>query len=120
MNHASVIEYYTATDGRRLALRRYVPSSEARAHVVVLHGIISHSGWYDTSCSALSERGFDVHALDRRGSGLNGDSPGDVDSLQTWVEDVIAYLEGLRKSGRPIFLLGISWGGKLAPAVARA
>ncbi len=120
MNQAFVIEHYTASDGRRLALRRYIPPAEARAHVVVLHGIISHSGWYDTSCHALAELGFDLHALDRRGSGLNGDSPGDVDSPQRWIDDVVGYLDGLRASGRPIFLLGISWGGKLAPAVARA
>jgi acylglycerol lipase len=120
MNHASVIEYYTAADNRRLALRRYMPAGEVRAHVVVLHGIISHSGWYEASCHALAKRGFDVHALDRRGSGLNSELPGDVDSAQTCVRDVVDYLDHLRPSGRPIFLLGISWGGKLAPAVARA
>lgn len=117
---ASVIESYTAADDRRLALRRYQPAQEPRANVVVLHGIISHSGWYDTSCSALADRGLDVHALDRRGSGLNAQQPGDVDSMTSWIGDIIDYLTLLKQTGRPTFLLGISWGGKLAPAVARA
>lgn len=116
---ASVIQSYIAADSRRLELRRYIPHGPPRADVVVLHGIISHSGWYDVSCTALAQRGFDVHALDRRGSGLNADQPGDVDSLETWVSDVVDYLAQLKQTGRPTFLLGISWGGKLAPAVAR-
>lgn len=116
----SVIEYYQASDGRRLALRRYRPAMETRADVVILHGIISHSGWYDTSSLALAERGFDVHALDRRGSGLNADAPGDVDSMHTWMRDVIDYLIRIKQTDRPLFLMGISWGGKLAPAIARA
>jgi acylglycerol lipase len=116
---ASVIQSYTAVDGRRLELRRYPPAGPPRADVVILHGIISHSGWYDISCTALARRGFDVHALDRRGSGLNADQSGDVDSLDTWIRDVIDYLAQLKMTGRPTFLLGISWGGKLAPAIAR-
>ncbi len=120
VNKASAIEYYQAANGRQLALRRYLPAVESRADVVILHGIISHSGWYDVSSVALANRGFDVHALDRRGSGLNGDLPGDIDSMRTWLSDVVAYLSQIKQAGRPLFLLGISWGGKLAPAVARA
>lgn len=119
VNNASAIEYFQAADGRQLALRRYRPPSDSRADVVILHGIISHSGWYDISSVALADRGFDVHALDRRGSGLNGDVPGDIDSMQTWLSDVIDYLSQIKHPDRPLFLLGISWGGKLAPAVAR-
>ena len=39
--------------------------------------------------------GFEVHFLDRRGSGLNAEQPGDVDRWQTWIDDVAAYLEKL-------------------------
>ncbi len=120
VNSASAIEYYQASDGRRLALRRYQPAMEPQADVVILHGIISHSGWYDISSLALADRGFAVHALDRRGSGLNGEVPGDIDSVKTWLSDVIDYLSQIKSGGRPIFLFGISWGGKLVPAVARA
>jgi acylglycerol lipase len=61
---------------------------------------------------------FDVHFLDRRGSGLNAEAPGDVDNWATWIDDVTTYLAQLR-GGPPIVLCGISWGGKLAAAVAR-
>ena len=89
-----------------------------RARVVFVHGITSHGGWYSRSCEHLADAGFDAHFLDRRGSGLNSESPGDVDRWTTWIDDMAAYLEQLPKP-RHVSLCGISWGGKLATAVAR-
>jgi alpha-beta hydrolase superfamily lysophospholipase len=122
------IEFYGARDGRRLAVRRWDALEEPRARIVFLHGITSHGGWYSGSCASLSASGFDVHFLDRRGSGLNADEPGDVDHWTTWIDDVATYLELLRNhptpdtqypTPAPAVLCGISWGGKLATAVAR-
>ena len=45
----------------------------------------------------LASAGFEVHFLDRRGSGLNADEPGDVDRWQTWIDDVAVYLEQIRE-----------------------
>lgn len=112
------VDFYPAADGRRLAVRVWRSPSAARARVVFLHGITSHGGWYSRSCEHLAGAGFDVHFLDRRGSGLNFERPGDVDVWHTWVEDVRAYLEADRDA-RPTVLCGISWGGKLAAATAR-
>lgn len=112
------IEFYTASDGRRLAVRVWDGIAPPRARVVMLHGITSHGGWYNRSCQHLNECGFEVHFLDRRGSGLNIEARGDVDRDTTWLTDVTAYLERIR-DGRPVVLCGISWGGKLAAAVAR-
>jgi alpha-beta hydrolase superfamily lysophospholipase len=85
---------------------------------VFLHGVTSHGGWYYRSCHYLNTRGFEVHFLDRRGSGLNAAERGDVDCYETWIEDVAVYLEQLG-GDRPVVLGGISWGGKLAATVAR-
>jgi alpha-beta hydrolase superfamily lysophospholipase len=92
---------------------------------VFLHGIISHGGWYGECAARLATKGIEVHYLDRRGSGLNADEPGDVDRWQTWIEDVAQYLSELRTANlsaascTPTVLCGISWGGKLAVTVAR-
>ncbi|MEX2308787.1 MAG: alpha/beta fold hydrolase [Pirellulales bacterium] len=112
------IDFYEAGDGRRLAVRVWEAAETPRASVVFLHGITSHGGWYARSCDHLARGGFDVHFLDRRGSGLNRDRPGDVDCWQRWIDDVAIYLEKTRGT-RPVVLCGISWGGKLAAAVAR-
>ncbi len=113
------IETYTAHDGRLLTLRHFEPAFEPLGTVVLLHGIISHSGWYGASAGYLADRGFNVVALDRRGSGLNCELRGDVDRWTTWVDDVTTICETYHQRG-PVVLLGISWGGKLAPVVARS
>jgi alpha-beta hydrolase superfamily lysophospholipase len=126
------IEPYRAADGRPLAVRVWRPDGPRVATVVFLHGITSHGGWYSRSCAHLAAAGCEVHFLDRRGSGLNHRERGDVDQWQTWVDDVAVYLKRCQVSGvrgqiplspdtrhlKPI-LCGISWGGKLATAVAR-
>jgi len=114
------ITHSTAADGYRFAVRVWAAQGAAapRASVVCLHGIISHGGWYHPSCRELARAGCEVHFLDRRGSGLNRAGRGDVDRWQTWPADVEGYLAGL-PDGPPRALLGISWGGKLAAAVAR-
>jgi acylglycerol lipase len=112
------IGFYSAHDGRRLAVRVWNGIDPPRARVVMLHGITSHGGWYERSCAHLNECGFEVHFLDRRGSGLNAEGRGDVDRHETWIDDVTTYLDALGRE-RPVVLAGISWGGKLAAAVAR-
>jgi alpha-beta hydrolase superfamily lysophospholipase len=86
--------------------------------VICLHGIISHGGWYVTSCGHLAEQGFEVHFVDRRGSGLNSPPRGDVDRFETWMTDVEDYASRLPDDA-PKLLVGISWGGKLAAAIGK-
>jgi alpha-beta hydrolase superfamily lysophospholipase len=111
------IEHFALFDGYACAARIW-DVAEPIGRIVCLHGIISHGGWYRSSCRHLAQAGFEVHMLDRRGSGLNLADRGDVDSYQTWLGDVESYLD--RLTGElPRIVLGISWGGKLAMAVAR-
>jgi alpha-beta hydrolase superfamily lysophospholipase len=114
------VERYTAADGRLLAAHVWAAQGAARVRAVFVHGISSHAGWYERGNRRLAEAGHEVHFLDRRGSGANEVARGDVDRWQTWLDDVTTYLRRLRKgSTTPVVLCGISWGGKLAAAVAR-
>lgn len=117
LSPAPLIDSFVADDGYRFACRRWHVDNPL-GHVVVVHGIISHSGWYLKTGARLAKAGFAVHSLDRRGSGLNFASRGDVDHSETWVRDLERYLESLG-SDSPRLLIGISWGGLLATTVAR-
>lgn len=117
MLSSASITRFTASDGYAFAVRLW-PCPQPMARMVFVHGIISHSGWYPGSCRFLAERGFEVHFLDRRGSGLNLQDRGDVRAYDVWLSDVEEYLEHL-PSDVPRMLLGISWGGTLTAAVAR-
>jgi alpha-beta hydrolase superfamily lysophospholipase len=114
------IESTVARDGYRFFVRVWNSAADRPppARVFFLHGIVSHGGWYAWSCARIAAAGFEVHFLDRRGSGLNAAARGDVDSPETWVRDVADYTAAASCDGQPAILAGISWGGKLALAVA--
>ncbi len=111
---------FRASDGYRFYTRCYRPAGTPLARVVVLHGIRSHAEWYAGSCRSLAERGYEVHFLDRRGSGWNTAHRGDCSSFHRLIDDVAEFILDLRRTqaGLPLFLVGISWGGKLAVALA--
>ena len=117
-----------ASDGYRVHFRHWNPESfgiPCRGIVIALHGIQSHSGWYDYSSRRMTEAGLAVYFADRRGSGLNGAQRGHAAHAMRLVNDVralrllaIAETAPLATPPLPVTLLGISWGGKIAAATA--
>jgi len=116
MSSDPTIETFRAGDGYTWKYRVY-RASMPRAHLICLHGIQSHGGWYERSCRFLTEAGYNVHFLDRRGSGLNETARGDTPSFHRLLDDIEEYTTRLRDT--PMFVLAISWGGKLAVALQR-
>lgn len=124
---AYTVEEFQASDGYRWRYRRYHAAETPRAAVVFIHGIQSHGGWYEHSCTRLSQAGFAVSFLDRRGSGLNSEARGDAPSFRRLLDDLAEFLQaqprtstrGDKVARLPVFLGAISWGGKLAAALER-
>jgi alpha-beta hydrolase superfamily lysophospholipase len=108
---------YVGSDGASLAYVSYTKSGATTA-LVYLHGIESHAGWFALVADALRHRGFDVYCLDRRGSGLNRENrgflSGYVDDYSTLLADIRAFVNPLHERYEQVFLVGLSWGGKLA------
>jgi alpha-beta hydrolase superfamily lysophospholipase len=112
---------FRTSDGYTFYYRRFVPpTGKLRARLVLLHGVRSHGGWYGQSCAELAAAGFEVYFLDRRGSGLNTAHRGDCPTYRRLIDDVVEFLLCLRQERAflPVFVLGISWGGKLAVGLA--
>lgn len=105
-----------AEDGYPLSFIHYPARGPSRATVAMIHGIQSHAGWYTQSSTRLAEAGFDVYFLDRRGSGANAQDRGHCRGPRQLKDDLLRFLRMVRSTaaGRPVFLLAISWGGKLA------
>lgn len=116
---AEAIGQYTASDGAILKFRRYEPAGSPRANVVALHGIQSHSGWYEWSSRRLAQAGCDLRFLDRRGAGLNRKARCDTMSADRLLQDVLEFLDETADEGerRPTILCGVSWAGKLLGAL---
>ena len=108
---------YAGSDGASLAYVSYAQPGATTA-LVYLHGIESHAGWFALAADALRNQGFDVYCLDRRGSGLNRENrgflSGYVDDYGTLLADIHAFIAPLRERYQHVFLVGLSWGGKLA------
>lgn len=110
---------WEASDGYPLMVRLWEPVGPVRGYLVALHGIQSHGGWYEWSCSELANAGFAVHFLDRRGCGLNWLRRGDAPSYRRLVADVVEYVRELKaNAAEPAFLWAGSWGAKVATAAA--
>jgi alpha-beta hydrolase superfamily lysophospholipase len=111
-----LLSLFCASDGYRFYFRHYPAAGAPRARLVFVHGIRSHGGWYTRSCAQFAEAGFDVYFLDRRGAGLNTAHRGDAPNFRRLLDDVAEFVQHLRadRGWLPVFVCGISWGGKLA------
>lgn len=112
---------YTTTDGAKLGYIAHTSTTgKSDTALVYLHGIESHAGWFDEAADRLCARGYDVFCLDRRGSGINrenrGFPSGHVDSYVTLFADIDAFTMPLRSEYEAVYLIGLSWGGKLGLA----
>jgi acylglycerol lipase len=110
----------TMSDGYSVHVTRWRPEGRPRGHLVVLHGVQSHGGWYHNFGRTLADRGYETTFPDRRGSGKNTVDRGHASSDIRLLDDVAECLRSVRDRdpSLPIALAGISWGGKLAVITA--
>jgi acylglycerol lipase len=111
---------FAASDGYPLHVALWRPIGPAKGQIVVLHGVQSHSGWYQPLGRTLARAGYLVSFPDRRGSGANPQDRGHAPSSRRLILDLVEWLERLRQEqpGLKTAVAGISWGGKLAVIVA--
>lgn len=97
------------------------PVDDAKAAVVLVHGLGEHVGRYEHVAEALNAAGYAVYAQDVRGHGQSvgfpGDMGGDVDRI---ISDVIEQTARVRLTHDRVFLLAHSMGTMIAmPAVPK-
>ena len=114
----------SAADGDCLETYAWEPDGQdARAVVVVAHGLHDHGRRYGGLAAALNEVGVAVYAFDQRGHGASGGDPQRFDSIDQLVGDLsdVAALARAAHPGLPVFYYGHSMGGLVvAHATARA
>ncbi|MGV8938831.1 MAG: alpha/beta fold hydrolase [Allorhizobium sp.] len=113
---------FSSPSGALLAYHHQDADGDARAILLVCHGLIEHSRRYEAFAVAMAERGLHVYAHDHRGHGetLATEAPlgrfADRDGAQKVVDDVLAMREMARDEnpGLPVILFGHSMGGLIA------
>lgn len=114
-----VLEQVAASDGYSLTYRTWRPTSEPRATLVLLNGIMSHSAWFFPLVDDLVEAGYAVVGADRRGSGLNEEARGDAPSAKSIIDDALSIIDHSVPQGHPMFIVGWCWGSVLALNLVR-
>jgi len=102
--------------GLRLAYRTWEVAN-ARAAIVVVHGLGEHSGRYAEFGERMASFGFSTFALDLRGHGLSEGRRGHVQSFDIYLQELDRFrreVEGMADFRIPMFLLGHSMGGLIA------
>jgi acylglycerol lipase len=106
-------DHFTARDGLRLYEQWWLPEEDARAVVVVVHGINEHGGRYARLADDLNRRGYAVCAMDLRGHGRSDGQRAWIGAFDEYLDDLDVLLGRVaaRQPGKPVFLFGHSMGG---------
>ena len=104
-------------DGYRLRYRLWLASGSTVGTMVLVNGMMSHSGWFRELAHLLTGLQLHVVGADRRGSGVNECDRGDAVSRQILISDLRRIIER-EDRGSPIYILGWCWGALLAVNLA--
>ena len=107
---------FTGHDHLPLFEQSWMSTERSRAAVILIHGLIEHSGCHAGTAQELVRQGFSVHAMDLRGHGRSEGPRCDVRSFDQYLLDLDIFFKRVRleASDRPIFLMGNSMGGLIA------
>ena len=109
---------FVGAGGVRVYTVEWLPEGEPVADIVLIHGYGEHSGRYLPWVERFVAAGYRVASLDHRGHGkTTGVKRGEVDSFDSLVDDLSAYVDAVRCE-RPLFLYGHSMGGLAATRLA--
>jgi len=111
----------SATDGKALHTRRWLPENEPGIVVLIVHGMGEHGGRYGPFAAELAAAGFAVYAPDLRGHGLTDQSEerivhfADQRGWHQVLDDIGCAVRHLRSSHpeASLFLVGHSMGSLL-------
>jgi alpha-beta hydrolase superfamily lysophospholipase len=114
-------ELVKASDGSTLFVRRWDSRGDAKASILIMHGITGYSGPYGPLVAEqLADAGYTVFGMDLRGHGLSDGRRGDYPSRERFVRDLTETVTLVRTKSSKLVLLGHSLGALSAIAAVNA
>jgi acylglycerol lipase len=110
---AESIRTVECEDGYHLQFRVWPAKGLPVATLVLVNGMMSHSGWFRELARLLTAMQINVVGADRRGSGLNQHDRGDARSREILLSDLLRTIDHEAR-GVPVYLAGWCWGAVLA------
>ena len=107
---------FVTPDGLTIYHQAWLPDSDRKAVIVLLHGLAEHSARYAHVARRLTDAGYAVHALDHRGHGRSDGKRTFVKTYAQYQSDILQFRQLVEQqhAGLPLFVLGHSMGGNLA------
>jgi alpha-beta hydrolase superfamily lysophospholipase len=102
-------------DGLKIFAQAWIPESEIKAVVCLVHGLGEHSSRYKQLPVDLTNSGFALIGYDLRGHGKSGGKRGYTPSYDAYLSDITKLLNEASEKfpGKKLFLYGHSMGGNL-------
>lgn len=109
-------EMVTTYDGIKLRLSKDYPHTQAKAVLIIAHGLSNHLGLYDNFTKDLNKSSIAIYRYDHRGHGLSEGKRGYVKSFFEMVDDMDVIVKKAKTENPklPVFILGHSMGGHVS------
>lgn len=98
--------------------QQWQPTGEAKAALLLVHGLAEHGGRYLNIVDRFVPAGFAVHAFDHPGHGRSGGPRMSIDRFKDYTDTLDACVRQIRgeRPDIPMFLVGHSLGGLICAA----
>ncbi len=110
--------FFEGFEGARTYYQCWTPEGEAKAVLLIAHGLAEHSGRYMNVVNYFVPLGYAIYGLDHYGHGKSEGPRKYVKHFSHYIETLKIYFDMIRKwqPEKPIFLIGHSMGGLIATA----
>ncbi|MEO7049035.1 MAG: lysophospholipase, partial [Ferruginibacter sp.] len=102
--------------GLKIFTRSWLPDTNTRGVIVIVHGFNAHSGYYQWVAEEFTRQKYAVYALDLQGRGHSEGERFYIQNMEDFVSDIDTLIDIAKTAhnGLPVFLLGHSAGGVLS------
>ncbi|MBI5590847.1 MAG: lysophospholipase [Deltaproteobacteria bacterium] len=114
MNHQEGV--FEGVHHTRIYHQCWLPESEPKAVMMIVHGLGEHSGRYLNIVDHFVPMGFAIYGMDHPGHGRSEGTRKYVGRFEDFIDNVKAFFDKIqgRHAGKPIFLVGHSMGGLIS------
>jgi alpha-beta hydrolase superfamily lysophospholipase len=108
--------FFKGVRDANIYFQSWMPESEPRAVLLIVHGLAEHSGRYWNVVNHFVPLGYAVYGIDHLGHGKSEGERVYVKSFDDYTNTLKVYFDKIREwqSDKPIFLIGHSMGGLIS------
>jgi alpha-beta hydrolase superfamily lysophospholipase len=108
--------FFKGVRGANIYFQNWLPESEPKAVLLIVHGLAEHSGRYKNVVDYFVPLGYAVYGIDHPGHGKSEGTRVYVSRFDDYTNTLKVYFDMIHgwHPGKPIFLVGHSMGGLIS------